>query len=103
MKLLTDSKSHELWMPLLKDLNSSSNEIGKSSDIKNQRAHFILLSNTMTKSVSIYGVNTKVYKQYCPMANNDKGAFWLSTKENIENPYFGEMMLKCGTVERIIN
>ena len=102
MKLLTDSKSHNLWMPLLKDLNSSSNEIAKSSDIKIQRAHFITLSNSITKSVAIYGVNKKVYKQFCPMANNDKGAFWLSTEENIRNPYFGEMMLKCGTVEAII-
>ena len=36
------------------------------------------------------------------MANNDKGAYWLSTDETIKNPYFGEMMLKCGTVAAVI-
>jgi Cu(I)/Ag(I) efflux system membrane fusion protein len=30
------------------------------------------------------------------MANGDKGAFWLSNIEEIENPYFGDEMLKCG-------
>ncbi len=103
MKLLTDSKSHNLWMSLLKELKSSSKKIAISTDIKNQRTHFITLSNTITKSVTIFGVNQKVYKQFCPMANNDKGAIWLSTEENIENPYFGEMMLKCGTIKEIIN
>jgi len=36
------------------------------------------------------------------MANNDKGAFWLSDDEQVLNPYFGDMMLKCGTVEQVI-
>ncbi|PTB97143.1 hypothetical protein C9994_04290 [Marivirga lumbricoides] len=40
-----------------------------------------------------------VYKQYCPMALDNKGAFWLSNQEEIKNPYFGNKMLKCGKVQ----
>ena len=34
------------------------------------------------------------------MADNDKGADWLSKEEPIINPYFGESMLSCGEVEK---
>ncbi len=39
-----------------------------------------------------------VYKQYCPMANKNTGAYWLSNSKEIYNPYFGDVMLKCGRV-----
>lgn len=42
--------------------------------------------------------NAGVYHQYCPMAFNDKGAFWLSDNADIKNPYFGKKMLECGEV-----
>jgi membrane fusion protein, copper/silver efflux system len=43
----------------------------------------------------------KVYRQFCPMAFDDKGAFWLSESDEILNPYFGDMMLNCGEVTDI--
>ncbi|MCD6011296.1 MAG: hypothetical protein K0Q79_1158 [Flavipsychrobacter sp.] len=56
-------------------------------------------------STSIYGLahkaelkNAKIYHQYCPMAFNDKGAYWLSEESEIKNPYFGKKMLECGEV-----
>ena len=56
----------------------------------------------MSKSVKLFGVNEKVYEQFCPMADNDNGAYWLSLSEVIENPYFGSKMMKCGSVESVI-
>ena len=43
-----------------------------------------------------------LYIEYCPMANNNEGAFWLSNEKEIKNPYFGEMMLKCGSVKETL-
>ena len=40
-----------------------------------------------------------IYKQYCPMAFNNEGAYWLSESKDIMNPYFGDRMLKCGRVD----
>lgn len=43
-----------------------------------------------------------LYVQFCPMANDGNGAKWISKEENIMNPYYGSMMLKCGsTIETI--
>jgi len=52
--------------------------------------------------VKLFGVNQKVYEQFCPMAENNTGAFWLSLQEQIKNPYLGQKMLKCGNVESTI-
>ncbi len=40
-----------------------------------------------------------VYHQYCPMAFNDAGAFWLSNSSDIRNPYLPKKMLTCGEVK----
>ena len=56
----------------------------------------------MSKTIELFGIGKKVFQQFCPMANSDKGAIWLSSNEIIMNPYFGAKMLKCGTVEKII-
>ncbi|MBF9054980.1 DUF3347 domain-containing protein, partial [Rhodobacterales bacterium LSUCC1028] len=44
-----------------------------------------------------------IYKKYCPMAFNNEGAYWYAAVKEITNPYFGEKMLKCGSVKKTIN
>lgn len=44
-----------------------------------------------------------IYVQFCPMADNNKGALWMSLQEEIRNPYFGDKMLICGVVKEKIN
>ena len=102
MKLLTDSNAHNLWMSSLKVLEATSKEISISNDIKSQREHFISMSNSMSQGIETFGVNQTIYKQFCPMANKDKGAIWLSTEEEIKNPYFGSSMLRCGLIQKTI-
>ncbi|MDP3312020.1 efflux RND transporter periplasmic adaptor subunit [Lutibacter sp.] len=102
MKLLKDKESHTHWMTIEKDLKTSAELISKNSEIKVQREKFIVLSKNISKSIKLFGINQKVYEQFCPMANSDKGAIWLSTEEKIINPYFGASMLQCGTIQSII-
>ena len=54
----------------------------------------------------IYGIaktaglkNAKVYRQFCPMAFEEKGAHWMSNVEEIKNPYLPKKMLECGEVQ----
>ncbi|WP_271404988.1 efflux RND transporter periplasmic adaptor subunit [Tenacibaculum soleae] len=103
MKLLTTNEAHKQWMPLIKTLKSSSNAITNSDDIKVQRNQFKILSEHFIMAVQSFGINEVSYKQYCPMADSDKGAYWLSKEKQVLNPYFGDMMLKCGEVKQEIN
>ena len=102
MKLLTNKEAHMHWMEISKEISNSVKLIASTSDISKQRIHFINLSKNMSKSVEVFGINKKVYQQFCPMANSDKGAIWLSSNEKIKNPYFGTAMLSCGTIQKII-
>lgn len=71
------------------------------SDIAHQREHFKVLSKDVIDMVAITGAEIKLYEQFCPMY--DGGTAWLSTKEEVRNPYYGSQMLKCGKVQREIN
>lgn len=103
MKLLVNNKAHKKWMILSKTLLSSNKAITNSTDIKKQRKQFKILSEHFILAVQTFGINEISYKQYCPMADNDNGGYWLSREKQVLNPYFGDMMLKCGEVKQVIN
>jgi len=67
--------------------------------IENQRDHFVILNkNIVALVMNINNSGSTLYVQKCPMANNNKGAVWLSSDKDIRNPYYGEQMLTCGSV-----
>jgi Cu(I)/Ag(I) efflux system membrane fusion protein len=98
MKLVKEEPEHSHWMRLEKELQESALAISKTSDIKKQRNHFIHLSAHLINAVKAFGINQTVYVEYCPMVNNDVGAYWLSMEKEVLNPYFGASMLRCGEV-----
>jgi Cu(I)/Ag(I) efflux system membrane fusion protein len=102
MKLLTDKVEHAQWMLLEKEIKAAATSISKTSNIKGQRNHFKQLSSSIANALEVFGVNEKVYHQFCPMADNNNGAYWLSKEEKVINPYFGEAMLTCGEVKQVI-
>jgi len=73
--------------------------ISTSEDIKVQRQHFETLSSGIESMMEGSLKSGTLYKQYCPMAFNNKGAYWISSSKDILNPYFGDKMLKCGRVD----
>lgn len=72
------------------------------NDIKHQRDHFDWLSYEMITLVKTTGVSQTIYIDFCPMYNNNKGAYWLSTTKEISNPYYGNDMLSCGKIKEEI-
>lgn len=73
--------------------------IGDNPNLENQRAHFVMLNeNFVPLAKNIDGLNERLYIKKCPMANNNKGAFWLSNQKEIRNPYYGEQMMTCGSI-----
>ncbi|AEE19113.1 efflux RND transporter periplasmic adaptor subunit [Dokdonia sp. 4H-3-7-5] len=72
--------------------------IATNENLENQRAHFVILNENVVPIAMNIENTTNYYVQKCPMANNNKGAVWLSTEEKIKNPYYGDAMLTCGSV-----
>jgi hypothetical protein len=99
MKLLSGA-AHNDWMHYLEGLESSLKEIQTNKDIEVQRKAFSKLSDNLYKSIKAFGLDgTTAYYEFCPMAFNDEGGYWLSDQEKIRNPYFGDKMLTCGVVK----
>lgn len=79
-------------------------KISSASSMEEMRITFASLSTAMTSIVKGGQVSKgMLYLEYCPMANNNAGAYWLSNEKEIKNPYFGDKMLKCGSVKEVIH
>ena len=78
-------------------------DLAKSTDVKSKREKLnglsLALVDAFKKSKIESGV---VYKQYCPMANDGNGGYWLASEKQVKNPYYGASMLTCGSVEEEI-
>ncbi len=93
---------HMVWMKVLNDLKTAATQITETKDIAKQRNYFMGLSKNMYALIKVSKTDETIYYQFCPMANDGKGANWLSKEQGIKNPYYGAQMLTCGkTVETI--
>lgn len=99
MKLVKD-EAHDLWMKILSEIESGIKIMEKAQSLEELRKGFSPLSEGLIEATERFGLNKDVvYKDYCPMAFGDEGAYWLSEQKDITNPYFGASMLTCGEVK----
>ncbi len=85
------------------ELADLAKELQSFDDIAKQREVFQKISDKMYTMVKEKGSNHDVYYVYCPMAFDNKGAYWLSEEEEVKNPYFGDAMMDCGEVKETIS
>ena len=96
-------ESHEVWMNYQTELKKQTLHATHIKNIKELRVSFEPISNVMIAMTKAFNPLTEsAYVQFCPMANSDKGANWLSKENKVVNPYFGASMIKCGEVKETI-
>ncbi len=96
---LKSMEMDKMGMTHVEKIEEYLSNIAKESSIESQRKDFVLLSENMILiGNQLKGLNQKLYVQHCPMADNNKGANWISAEKEIRNPYYGEAMLTCGSV-----
>lgn len=82
------------------DAKEHAEHIGMNAEkLAHQREHFDMLSNDVYDMVKTLGAGQPLYKDFCPMYNDKKGAIWLSETKEIKNPYMGKKMATCGEVK----
>ena len=92
-------KTLKFWKEKYKTLHKHLADITKNEDMEVQRKSFKPFNEELIASMKALGTGkNKIFIQYCPMADNDTGAYWLSLEDKIMNPYFGDIMLHCGEV-----
>lgn len=91
-------QTHSYWSTL----HNASQGSGDNLSLEEQRKIFQTISDNLIDMVRNFDeLDQKLFVQFCPMADNNNGAFWISKEEQVLNPYFGDAMLKCGTVKEI--
>lgn len=81
-------------------LTAELNGLLQEKSIDDKRKSFQLVSEQLYDLIRTVRYDREVvYHQYCPMAFNDAGAFWLSNSSQIRNPYLPKTMLICGEVK----
>jgi Cu(I)/Ag(I) efflux system membrane fusion protein len=101
---LLKGNTQMVWMEQIQKLNAAVLSIIDAENIEAQRSPFAEFNSHFFLTIKTFGIHHgTVYYQYCPMAFGGKGAFWLSNIKDIQNPYFGEVMLHCGETRETLD
>ena len=102
-KSLFTADQKKIYDDIEDDLKEHAEHIGSNGgDIKHQREHFSMMSENIYDLVKAFGGRQALYHDHCPMANDNKGAMWLSEMKEVKNPYFGGKMNECVKVMEVI-
>jgi Cu(I)/Ag(I) efflux system membrane fusion protein len=98
---LFEGEAHMRWMELSKIVATRASSITGAKDIEVARDSFFHLSNAVIEMERAFGHNgeEKYYLTHCPMARDGDGAYWLQTVDTVWNSFYGDRMLRCGSVE----
>ena len=102
-KSLFTAEQKKIYDGIEDDLKEHAEHIGENAGkIEHQREHFSMMSEDVYDLVKAFGGGQTLYHDHCPMANDNKGAMWLSEIKEIKNPYFAGKMSECVTVPEVI-
>jgi len=88
------------WTEVMQAVMPNLHPLSDSGDLDQQRQLFAKLTAPMAKLVEAAPQSMPIYLDHCPMFNG--GSDWLSTDKTIKNPFYGDMMIGCGSVTKTI-
>ena len=99
LKIIKESEKPIITREYRSSLENDVVAISQSNDIKLQKEKFASLSvNLFALAKKIKLSTLPIYQIFCPM----KKAIWLSDTKAIKNPYFGSVMLTCGSIKETL-
>jgi hypothetical protein len=99
-ELKADSSIIQMAEGYVQSISAEAKALVGEPKLEEKRKSFQMISDNMYDLVrSVRYDKEIVYHEFCPMAFNDAGAYWLSNTADIKNPYFGKKMLSCGEVK----
>lgn len=99
-----DAEHKDTYQDIAANIKENAEHIEDNvGDIAHQREHLVEISTDIYDLVQLFGISKPYYKVFCPMVKGGEGAFWLSTAKDFRNPYMGEKMLSCGSIQEELN
>ncbi|MFO8234665.1 MAG: DUF3347 domain-containing protein [Bacteroidales bacterium] len=90
-------KSHrELYLDKLEEMRHI-------EGLENKRSYFAHISEIVYCTIKSFGLQEgNLYAAYCSMAFNNQGAYWITNSQDLNNPYMGSKMPKCGKIKETL-
>jgi Cu(I)/Ag(I) efflux system membrane fusion protein len=103
-KVGIEGHAARLWQDSQHALMTSTEHLSHWTSIESVRKGFESISETVIALVQSFGHtgDQNFHEIYCSMASENTGASWLQTDRQVQNPYFGTKMLRCGEVSDVI-
>lgn len=100
-KAFRPAEKRDVWKNAAAHIVSAAQQGGQAESLTRARASFLHLSGAVIKLLAEVGnpLEDTVNIDFCPMADDGKGAQWLQRRGDLANPYFGAAMLSCGEVQ----
>lgn len=95
-----DHATQMVWMKVMGPLQEQAQMIAGAKVIEAQRKAFAKLTDPMAELAMASPRAEAIYRDHCPMYEG--GADWLSKEKPIKNPFYGSMMMTCGSVKETI-
>ncbi|MBW2561810.1 MAG: DUF3347 domain-containing protein, partial [Deltaproteobacteria bacterium] len=97
-----EEDSRDSWQKLSTKLIEAAQIGATTKDISDSRVAFFSLSEAILAIHQTFGhtVDKDYFLTFCPMAFENKGAYWLQEVDTVYNSFYGAMMLRCGSIEK---
>lgn len=97
---LWSADQQAMWTEVMTATMPSLHPLSETADLEKQRVLFAKLAAPLAQLAKAFPQAATIYVDHCPMYNG--GADWLSQEKGIKNPFYGSMMLTCGSVQETI-
>lgn len=101
-KLKAD-KAGDAFAAHLEKLGKNVDAMQSAGDLETMRREFSPLSRELIATLKHFGYQSEHMARiaHCPMALKE-GADWIQSGEKVMNPYYGDKMLHCGSIQSTI-
>jgi len=93
-----------LWASHVDGMRDAVAKMNEAQDIATLRKSFHAVSDILIGILKRTHIdsNQSLYVAHCPLAFNNSGADWLTSEKVVLNPYFGQSMLRCGSINQTL-
>ncbi len=101
-KPTSPARARTAWLAIAAKLLPAAKLGGDATDIEQARRHFEQVSMPLLAALQQLGnpLEKPLHAAVCPMAIDKRPARWLQRADEVENPYLGQRMPSCGSIEK---
>jgi len=96
--------SRQLDAPWAARIEDTVSKIEDASDLDAARSELERVVERLRDGLRARGnpLAVPLHVVFCPMVGGDRGGSWLQTSEEVDNPYFGAAMRRCGELRQTV-